>query len=185
MNTLISGCTSSVLSVFIKPQILGTYSFVSRYDCVASCSGFLAGLVAVSGTADELEPWAAFIIGIIASITYISGCKVLDILHIDDPIEAVPVNLFCGIWGTLATGFFNNERGLFYNVPDKGKFFGYQILGMIAIIAWIALTSTLYFLIMKRIGKFRIEQSIELIGLDIAEMGGLSQDLMDKIKKES
>lgn len=52
MNTLISGCTSSVLSVYIKPQVLGTYNFVTRYDCVASCSGFLAGLVGVSGCCD-------------------------------------------------------------------------------------------------------------------------------------
>lgn len=125
MNTLISGCTSAVLSVYIKPQILGTYSFVTRYDCVASCGGFLAGLVAISGTVDQCEPWAAFIIGIISSFVYIAGCKTLDALHIDDPIEAVPINMFCGMWGTIATGFFNNQHGLFYKVPNKGAFFGY------------------------------------------------------------
>jgi Amt family ammonium transporter len=48
------------------------------------------------------------VIGIIASFIYILGCKVLDVLHIDDPVEAVPVNLFCGMWGTIATAFFDN-----------------------------------------------------------------------------
>lgn len=87
---------------------------------MASCGGFLAGLVAVSGCVDELEPWFAMVIGIISSIVYILGCKILEKLHIDDPIEAVPVNLFCGIWGTLATAFFDNERGLVSDAHDKG-----------------------------------------------------------------
>lgn len=55
---------------------------------------------------------------------------------------------------------------------------------MLAIMGWTAVISTLFFLIMERLGKFRIDQSIELIGLDIAEMGGLSNDLLDKIRRE-
>jgi Amt family ammonium transporter len=165
--------------------VLGTYSFVSRYDCVASGSGFLAGLVAVSGCVDELEPWFAMVIGIISSLTYIAGCKILDKLHIDDPVEAVPINMFCGIWGTIATGIFDNERGLISDSPDKGAFFGYQLVGMITIILWTGLLSSAYFLIMKSVGKFRIDRSIEVIGLDIAEMGGLSAELFDKIRKEN
>ena len=108
MNTLISGCSSCVLAVYIKPQVLGTYSFITRYDCVASCGGFLSGLVGVSGCANQLEPYGALSIGIVSSIVYIAGCKLLEILHIDDPIEVVPVNMFCGIWGAIATGFFDN-----------------------------------------------------------------------------
>ncbi len=108
MNTLISGCTACVLAVFIKPQVLGTYSFVNRYDCVASCGGFLAGLVGVTGCANYLEPYGALVIGITSSLVYIGGCKLLDFLHIDDPIEACPVNLFCGIWGSIVTAFFHN-----------------------------------------------------------------------------
>jgi Amt family ammonium transporter len=182
MNTLISGCTSSVFSVYIKPQVLGTYSFVSRYDCVASCGGFLAGLVAVSGCADELEPWFAMTIGILSSLVYIAGCKVLEMLHIDDPIEAVPINMFCGLWGTLATALFNNERGLVSSSDEKWKFFGYQLFGMLCISVWAAATSTVYFLVMRLCNKFRIDASIELIGLDIAELGGLSNELLEKIR---
>ena len=52
MNTIIAGCFGGVLAVFVKPHVVGTYSFVSRYDCVALCGGFLSGLVAVSGTCD-------------------------------------------------------------------------------------------------------------------------------------
>ena len=152
---------------------------------MASCGGFIAGLVSVSGCVDEIEPWAAFIIGAIGSFVYILGCKALDTLHIDDPIEVVPINLFCGMWGTLATGFFDNQRGLFYDVPDKEAFFGYQILGMLAIILWVGVVSSIYFLTMKKLGKFRIDKTIEIIGLDIAEMGGLSNELFEDMRKEN
>jgi ammonium transporter, Amt family len=186
MNTLISGCTSCVLSVYVKPQVLGTYSFVTRYDCVASCCGFLAGLVGVSGCANYLEPYGALCIGIVSSLVYIGSCKLLEALHIDDPIEACPVNMFCGIWGTIATAFFDNKDGLFYNGPEMWKFFGVQLLGTLAIIAWTALISGAYFLLMRDVfGVFRIDKSIEVIGLDIAEMGGMSNDLFDKILKDN
>jgi hypothetical protein len=57
---------------------------------------------------------------------------------------------------------------------------------MVAIIAWTVLISGAYFLFMKEIiGVFRIDKSIEVIGLDIAEMGGLSNDLFDKILKDN
>lgn len=141
---------------------------------MASCGGFLAGLVGVSGCCDCIEPWAALLIGIFSSLFYILGCKTLDFLHIDDPIEAAPINMFCGMWGTIATGFFDNEMGLFYGDPEKGAFFGFQIVGMIAIMAWTAIISFGFFYLMKRLGKFRIDKSIEIIGMDYAEMGGLS-----------
>lgn len=55
---------------------------------------------------------------------------------------------------------------------------------MLAIMFFSALISTAYFFIMKKLNKFRIDKSIEIIGLDIAEMGGLSDDLYNKIKRD-
>jgi Amt family ammonium transporter len=55
---------------------------------------------------------------------YIGACKLLDFLHIDDPIEVVPVNMFCGMWGSIATGLFDNQDGLFYNGEHKWKYLG-------------------------------------------------------------
>jgi ammonia channel protein AmtB len=44
---------------------------------------------------------------------------------VDDAVEASPIHLFGGIWGTIATGLFSNEHGVFYGRPDMGTFFGY------------------------------------------------------------
>ncbi len=67
-----------------------------------------------------------------------------------------------------------------------GKFFGVQILGIVAILLWTVLISGGYFLLMRNVfGIFRIDKSIEIIGLDIAEMGGLSNEMFDKILKDN
>jgi ammonia channel protein AmtB len=33
--------------------------------------------------------------------------------------------MFGGIWGTIAVGLFDNEKGLLYGADGSGTFFGY------------------------------------------------------------
>lgn len=42
---------------------------------------------------DNVEPWAAFIIGTIGGCVYILINKLLAKLEIDDPVDAVPIHL--------------------------------------------------------------------------------------------
>jgi hypothetical protein len=37
---------------------------------------------------------------------------------------------------------------------------------------------------MHRMGKLRLDKSIEIVGLDIAELGGVSEEVYNKIKLE-
>lgn len=55
--------------------------------------------------------------------------------------------------------------------PDSVNYLGWQILGMLIIIAWTLLFSIPYFLIMKKLGLLRVPLVYEIIGLDVAEMG--------------
>ena len=48
---------------------------------------------------------------------------------------------------------------------------GWQLIGMLSIIAWVTLFSLPYFYIMKRLKLLRVPLIHEIIGLDIAEMG--------------
>ena len=125
MNTLLAGSVGGLIAVFLKPQVLGTYSQVSKYDICTLCNGILVGLVSITGVANRCENYAAFIIGIIGALFYILGCWILDKLHIDDVVEATPIHLFGGAWGLLAVGLFDFEKGVLYNGPNSGTFFGY------------------------------------------------------------
>ena len=184
MNSVIGGCSGGVFTVFLKPHLLGTYSFVNRYDTVAMCNGVLVGLVSITGCCDIIEPWAAFVIGAIAALFYIGGCKLLEVIRVDDPVEAIQVHGFGGIWGTIAAGIFSNEAGLIYGQAGSGYFFGIQCLGCVCIMAWCGAMSSIVFYTLKRLDLFRVDTAIELIGLDIAEMGCLGEQVYEQIRRD-
>ena len=184
MNSVIGGSSGGIVAVFLKPHVMGTYSFVNRYDTVALCSGILVGLVSITGCCDRVEPWAAFAVGAIGAVFYVFGCKVLDWLSVDDPVEAVQVHMFGGIWGTLASGLFDNTKGVLYGQPGCANYFWWQCLGIVCTMGWVGFMSSIIFYTMKKLGLFRVDQAIELIGLDIAEMGGLGEDVYEKIRKD-
>ena len=72
------------------------------------------GLVAVTANCDNVEPWAAVPIGLVAATMYSYGCKFIHKLHVDDPVEASPLHFSGGSWGTIAVGLFDRNKGLFY-----------------------------------------------------------------------
>jgi ammonia channel protein AmtB len=43
--------------------------------------------------------------------------------------------------------------------------------------AWASVCSIIFFTLMKKLNLLRIEKEIEIIGLDVAELGGLSDDV--------
>jgi Amt family ammonium transporter len=108
MNTWIAGASSGIVAVFVKPHAMCTFTKVSRLDISTLCNGILCGLVSITGCCDCVESYFACAIGVIASLFYIGGCKLMEVFKLDDAVEAVPVHLFGGIWGTLATGIFGN-----------------------------------------------------------------------------
>jgi hypothetical protein len=50
--------------------------------------------------------------------------------------------------------------------------------------AWVTLAAGTLFYIMNRLGLFRVDAAVEVIGLDISELGGMPQALLDKIKMD-
>lgn len=108
MVTLLSGFTGGLVAKFFKPFVMGTYSRTSRYDVGALANGILAGLVAITGVCDRCEPWSAFVIGILGGVFYSLACKLCVKIGVDDPIEASQVHGFCGMWGLIAVGIFDN-----------------------------------------------------------------------------
>lgn len=50
--------------------------------------------------------------------------------------------------------------------------------------AWTSACTIPFFLIMKKLGLLRIAKEIEIIGIDVAELGGLTDEVYQKIKLE-
>ena len=136
----------------------------------------LAGLVGITAGCDALDAIGATVVGVVSGILVVTAVELLDLkLHIDDPVGAVGVHLVNGVWGTLAVGLLANPEapaglnGLFYT--GSAVLLGKQAVGILAILAWTAVTMTITFLIIKKTIGLRVSAEEEIKGLDSTEHG--------------
>ena len=136
----------------------------------------LAGLVGITAGCDALDAIGATVVGVVSGILIVVAVEFLDLkLHIDDPVGAVGVHLVNGVWGTLAVGLLANPEapaglnGLFYT--GSAVLLGKQTVGILAILAWTAVTMTITFLIIKKTVGLRVSAEEEIKGLDSTEHG--------------
>ena len=154
-----------------------TWVRYKKPDVSMTLNGSLAGLVAITAGCDTVTPVGAALIGVIAGFTVVFGIEFVDQkLKVDDPVGAVGVHGICGCLGTILTGLFayydfgNGEKlGVFYG--GGIHFFGLQILGVVVVIAWVAVTMTIIFNVLKHTIGLRASAVEEIEGLDIHEHG--------------
>lgn len=118
---------------------MGIHYYLNRgtpnaWSLVMACNGNLAGLVAITGSCDGVDMWAAFIIGIIGGMTYIAAAKAVYNLQLDDPVDALPIHGGCGIVGAIFPGLFDIHNGAFYG--HGGYHLGVQLLGIVVWLGW-------------------------------------------------
>lgn len=162
-----------------------TWIKYGKPDVSMCLNASLAGLVAITAPCDVADALGASIIGIVAGLLVVFGVWILDYkLHVDDPVGAVAVHCFNGIWGTIAVGLFANPAVPGYSIANKageqlaGLFYGggfeclgLQLLGMISTIAWTVVTITILFTVIKKIFGLRVTAEEEIVGLDKLEHG--------------
>ncbi len=147
-----------------------TWIRYKKPDVSMTLNGSLAGLVAITAGCDLVSPFGAAMIGIIAGVVVVFGIEFIDkVVKIDDPVGAIGVHGICGALGTLLTGLFAVDGGLFYG--GGISFFLIQLLGVAAVIAWVAVTMTIIFMIIKHTVGLRVSKEEEIAGLDIHEHG--------------
>ncbi|WP_295433673.1 ammonium transporter [uncultured Prevotella sp.] len=133
-------------------------------------NGILAGLVGITAGCDAVSPLGSLIIGLICGVVLVFAIEFIDTkLHIDDPVGASSVHGVCGILGTLLTGLFAVDGGLFYG--GGWNFFGAQLLGIVCIDLWAAVTGIIMFYTIKKVAGLRVDRRVEEEGLDIYEHG--------------
>ena len=162
-----------------------TWIKYGKPDVSMCLNASLAGLVAITAPCDVADALGSSIIGIVAGLLVVFGVWLLDYkLHVDDPVGAVAVHCFNGIWGTIAVGLFANPAVPGYSIANKageqlaGLFYGggfeclgLQLLGMISTIAWTVVTITILFTVIKKIFGLRVTAEEEIVGLDKLEHG--------------
>lgn len=154
-----------------------TWVRYKKPDVSMTLNGSLAGLVAITAGCDTVTPVGAALIGFLAGFAVVFGIEFVDQkLKVDDPVGAVGVHGICGAFGTLLTGLFayydfgsGEKLGVFYG--GGFKFFGTQVLGVVSVIAWVAVIMTIIFTVLKKTIGLRASVTEEVEGLDIHEHG--------------
>ena len=110
-----------------------------------------------------MGPTSAIIIGAVGGIVVVLGVALLDKCKLDDPVGAIPVHLFAGIWGTLAVGIFGASASFDQFMVQLASV---GIVGVFCVIG-----ATLITLLVKSLAGLRVSEKEESAGLDIAEHG--------------
>ena len=163
MSAAVATCTVMIL----------TWIRYKKPDVSMSLNGSLAGLVAVTAGCDAVSTAGAFFIGIAAGILLVFAVEFFDkTAKIDDPVGAVSVHGVCGAAGTILTGFFALDGGVFYG--GGFQFLGTQLLGVVSVAAWVIVTMTIIFTVIDKTVGLRVPDDVEIDGLDYHEHGLVS-----------
>lgn len=129
-----------------------------------------------------MEPWASLVIGAIAGVLYMGSSSLMLHFKLDDVVDATPVHLVGGIWGTLSVGLLSSPQklealighadhpGFFYSLADghsDARLLAAQVCGLAFVIGWTAALMLPFFLILNKMGWLRTEAVEEIVGLDL------------------
>ena len=169
--------TNMAAAVACCETLIFTWIRYGKPDVSMTYTAALAGLVGLTAGCDAVSPLGAAIMGAIFGIVIVLAVEFFDkVAKIDDPVGAISVHGVCGSLGTILTGLFatgvSTEKGLFYG----GGFhlLGVQCLGVISVVAYVAVIITVVFLIIKKTIGLRVDAADEIAGLDISEHGLLT-----------
>lgn len=175
VNTTLAAGAGAVGITFLSKLRTG------KYDIGLTMNGALGGLVGITAGCAVVDPWAAVVIGLIAAPIVMIGIEALDRLGVDDPVGAVSVHGFAGIWGVLAVGLFASQGGIAQAYVASDSYglllgggidqLGIQALGAVTIAGWAIATSAILFLVIKYTVGLRVSEEEEHRGLDIVEHG--------------
>ncbi|WP_175638749.1 ammonium transporter [Metabacillus schmidteae] len=128
VNTMLAGASGGTVTLLLTMKKFG------KADPSMTINGVLSGLVAITAGCAFVDQWSAIIIGGISGVIVIYATLLIDHMKIDDPVGAVAVHGFNGLFGTIAVGLFDTSAGLF--TTGEASLFSVQLLGALVAAAW-------------------------------------------------
>ena len=171
LTTLLAGSAGAAVTMLVT-------WLKGKPDVAMTGNGLLAGLVGITAGCFAVSTIGAVIIGAVSGLLVVLSVNFFDKMKIDDPVGAISVHGVCGAFGTIAVGLFSNESS--YGFIAKVLFYGggsdqlvSQIIGVAAIAAFVLISTTILFAVMKATIGLRVSEEEEIVGLDIFEHGSL------------
>jgi Amt family ammonium transporter len=153
MNTNTAGLAGAIIVGLIM------YIQYKKFDITMILNGALGGLVSVTAGADVFDIYAPIYIGAIGGVIVVYGVALFDKLRLDDPVGALSVHLFNGIWGTIAVALFADAS------------LWAQLKGVLVVGVFAFTSSFIVIYILNKLSPFRASDEEQVQGLDIEECG--------------
>jgi len=153
VNTNLAAAAGVVVSMVLAQLMYG------KVDVSLALNGAIGGLVAITAGPDLQNHFIALIVGGVGGALVVVAVPMIDKMKIDDVVGAISAHLVAGIWGTLCVGIFGAGSVVT------------QLIGIVAIGAFVSVVSAIVWFILKMTVGIRIEEEDEVLGLDKAECG--------------
>lgn len=163
INTMLAAASGGTSALLITMKKFG------KADPSMTINGVLSGLVAVTAGCAFVSQWSAIIIGAISGVIVIYATLLVDHLKVDDPVGAVAVHGFNGVFGTIAVGLFDMSQG-FLTTGDF-SLLKIQLLGAAVVVVWGFLGGTFMAKVCEQTVGLRASEREEEEGLDMSYHG--------------
>ena len=175
-NTFVASCASTVVWIAIQ------YIHVGRISVTGLCAGVLAGLVGITPGCGFVEPWAALVIGAVASVVCYFGIIFMRRRKdVDDALDVMGVHGLGGIWGAISVGLFSlaalSWEGSGGLIEGQADLLAGQVVSVVITLVYCFAVSFVLMkaidLVMRRFnGKGAVlSESEQLVGSDIVDHG--------------
>lgn len=170
--------SNSVASIILNTMLAGAAGMMSagavgwlNYKTTkveVLINGSLAGLVSITAVCHAVEPVLAIATGAVGGAVSLLVSYWLRRWQIDDAVDAIPVHLGGGIWGTLAVALWGDLEILDTGLNRLEQLF-VQLLGVIACGLWAFGTTWILLQAIDRLMPLRVSLEDEERGLNISE----------------
>jgi len=180
INTFLSASFGLIFSSMMGVLVL------KKPEPLFMITGPLAGLVSITASCAYVDPADAILIGSIGGIVSGSTIVLLEKIKIDDVVNAIPVHLSAGIWGTIAVALFGNLEMMGVEKTRLEQLF-IQLIGIGAIGSFCFFGS---YIVLKTINSFyplRVGKIQEELGLNISEHNASTDthELLEVLTKQA
>lgn len=158
--------TNAAAAAGVVTVAIVTWWHRGKIDVPLMLNGALAGLVSITAEPSMPSVAGSLAIGSVGALIMMITAYVMERMHLDDAVGAIPVHLAAGIWGTVAVAFSNPDASL-----------AVQLIGIVATGILVGGSALVVWSVINRLLGARLAERQEEAGGDLSEFGLKAHDL--------
>jgi Amt family ammonium transporter len=165
INTNLAACAAALVWAIFEYMDKAK----KKPSMVGISTGVLAGLVVITPAAGYVQPWAAFIIGILVDFAVYPVLKWRNRSNLDESLDAFACHGIGGVMGAILTGVFASVNGATGLIAGDAMQIAIQALGVVSAAGFAFGVTFVLAFVLNKILKLRVMPNEEYVGCDVSE----------------